>query len=150
MQTVPLNQMADTTPDHLAGADAKAGVANGEWRVVYDDGAQPADDSPSGWWRITSGPHAFAARTLEQAEWLCGLLRRAPCPYCDDTGLVHRADGEFLGGCTCPAGARDDGQCRSCVNGKCVTGPECVSTSNPAADVGVVQPQQDEATGVSQ
>jgi hypothetical protein len=27
MQTVPLNQMADTTQDHLAGADAKAGVA---------------------------------------------------------------------------------------------------------------------------
>jgi hypothetical protein len=35
MQTVPLNQMADTTQDHLAGADAKAGVAftPGPWRI---------------------------------------------------------------------------------------------------------------------
>lgn len=27
------------------------------------------------------------------------------CPYCDDTGDVHSADGEWRGVCTCPAGA---------------------------------------------
>lgn len=27
------------------------------------------------------------------------------CPHCDDTGDVHRADGEWLGRCTCLAGA---------------------------------------------
>jgi hypothetical protein len=35
MQTVPLNQMADTTQEHLAGADAKVGAftAHGITRV---------------------------------------------------------------------------------------------------------------------
>ena len=27
------------------------------------------------------------------------------CPHCDGTGDVHRADGEWIGSCTCPAGA---------------------------------------------
>lgn len=26
------------------------------------------------------------------------------CPHCDDTGDVHRFDGEWLGVCFCPAG----------------------------------------------
>jgi hypothetical protein len=34
MQTVPLNQMADTTQDHLAGADAKAGALSDE-RILH-------------------------------------------------------------------------------------------------------------------
>ena len=29
------------------------------------------------------------------------------------------------------AGPKDDGECRSCVNGQCVTGPECVALDNP-------------------
>jgi hypothetical protein len=47
MQTVPLNQMADTTQDHLAGADAKAGVAftPGPWEqhclMVSEAGQTP-------------------------------------------------------------------------------------------------------------
>lgn len=27
-----------------------------------------------------------------------------PCEYCDDTGDVHSADGEWRGTCVCPAG----------------------------------------------
>lgn len=26
-----------------------------------------------------------------------------PCPFCDDTGDVHRIDGEWLGSCDCGA-----------------------------------------------
>lgn len=29
---------------------------------------------------------------------------RIACAHCDDTGDVHRADGEYLGRCACPAG----------------------------------------------
>lgn len=33
------------------------------------------------------------------------------CPYCDGSGEVHRADGEWLGTCTCPEGlARKGGE----------------------------------------
>lgn len=34
----------------------------------------------------------------------CGAIGpNARCPYCDGTGDVHRADGEWLGACDCGA-----------------------------------------------
>lgn len=37
--------------------------------------------------------------------WSCMSAQQPqPCEFCDDTGDVHRADGEWLGVCDCVAG----------------------------------------------
>jgi hypothetical protein len=45
------------------------------------------------------------------------------CPYCDDTGTVHRADGEWLGACTCPAGLKKRLTDGRAYCGRCDMGP---------------------------
>jgi hypothetical protein len=49
---------------------------------------------------------ADALREAARPNGVAPAARR--CPYCDETGLVHRADGECLGICTCPAGTPTD------------------------------------------
>lgn len=67
--------------------------------------------------QITEAMHVAACKVLTRASGLDGtpqrmldaMLAAAPqpqrCPYCDDTGDVHSADGEWRGACACPAGA---------------------------------------------
>lgn len=41
----------------------------------------------------------------------------APCPHCYGTGDVHRADGEWLGECTCLPFAGRQGDCAAHPDG---------------------------------
>lgn len=50
----------------------------------------------------TSGPEPMPANPSQTVTE--GLLPTERCPTCDDTGDVHRIDGEWLGICDCPAG----------------------------------------------
>jgi hypothetical protein len=98
MQTVPLNQMADTTQDHLAGADAKAGVAftPGPWtqadRVVV---AIPETHGYATWLANCSVGGCSAAEQLANAR----LIAAAPELYeageyalkCIESSDEHRA-----------------------------------------------------------
>ena len=68
--------------------------------------AQPAAPTDGEVYRRKSSGDALLA-----AQAKCDAPADARCEHCDGTGDVHRADGEWLGSCVCPAGkAPADGE----------------------------------------
>jgi hypothetical protein len=75
-------------------------------------------------------------RGAAQAADVCAEMR-ALCPHCGGTGDVHRADGEWLGACDCPAPASGSGDAggerAECTNSDSWNCKYCPKTDTCAA-----------------
>lgn len=71
------------------------------WQITDDNVVKSAsvtlDSGVADIWRKAGG----TVRPLYAAPTVSPEPAKAACPHCDDTGDVHRADGEWLGSCGC-------------------------------------------------
>ena len=73
-------------------------------KSTHEDVATEAIQAAAMTYRFVASLRRYTYDKCEQHEQPSLSQHPAACPHCDDTGDVHRVDGEWLGRCTCPQG----------------------------------------------
>lgn len=142
LQLIALARAGSAAP---TGKDTPESMANSNARFAIDGAIQygrenrnpppSADHWLAEYWNI-----GRQLAKLGETGWDNVTPLAARCSTCDGTGMVHRADGEYLGECDCAA---PTGQQAECVGG--VGGMPCLGCDNCpefAAPTAAVQPSE--------